>query len=89
MDAGFFQPSDGGDPSTSKPTRTKRRKQWPKGWHGCTLRLAGTHGMTWNNPLRISHGMTFAPLQALTFANITENQTNRKQNDENTQIRQR
>ena len=82
MDAGFFQPSDGGGQSTSKRTSRKRRKRWLNGSHGFTRKLAGTHGMTWNSHLRISHGMTFAPSQALIFANTTENQTNK--NDENT-----
>jgi hypothetical protein len=87
--AGFCPLSGGGDPLTIKPTRSKRRKQWLKGWLGYMARLAGTRGRTWNNRHQVLHGMTFAPLQDLTFASITEKRNNRNQNNENTQKRQR
>jgi hypothetical protein len=85
--AGFFPLSGGGDPLTIKPTRSKRRKQWLKGWLGCIARLAGTHGRTWSNHRQVLRGMTFALLPDLTSQGTTEKQTNRKQNNENTQIR--
>jgi len=78
MVAGFSLRLGGGDPLTSKRTRSKRRKRWPKGWLGYMARLAGTHGRIWNSPRQVLHGMTFAPLQDLTFASITEKRTNRK-----------
>jgi hypothetical protein len=77
-DAGFCPLSDGGDQLTSKRTRSKRRKQWLKGWLGCIARLAGTHGRIWNSHRQVLRGMTFAPSQDLTFASITEKRTNRK-----------
>lgn len=80
-------PLYGGIKSTSKQTRNKRRKRWPKGWHGFTPRLAGRLGRKWSKHHQALRGMTLALSQALTFANTTEKRTKQTKRNENSQIR--